>query len=109
MDLNLNCSWGTEATSLALAEGMSAGVPAVATTYGGNPCMIEDGKNGLLVPEKDPGAMAAAILSLIDDPARLADLSAAARRVYAEKFTARAMTEQLEAMYERRGRERGFL
>ena len=109
MDLNLNCSWGTEATSLALAEGMSAGVPAVATTYGGNPCMIEDGVNGLLVPEKDPGAMAAAILSLIDDPARLADLSAAARRVYAEKFTARAMTEQLEAMYERRGRERGFL
>lgn len=109
MDLNLNCSWGTEATSLALAEGMSAGVPAVATTYGGNPCMIEDGKNGLLVPEKDPGAMAAAILSLIDNPARLADLSAAARRVYAEKFTARAMTEQLEAMYERRGRERGFL
>ena len=108
MDLNLNCSWGTEATSLALAEGMSAGVPAVATTYGGNPCMIEDGKNGLLVPEKDPDAMAAAILSLIDDPARLADLSAAARRVYAEKFTARAMTEQLEAMYERRGRERGF-
>lgn len=109
MDLNLNCSWGTEATSLALAEGMSAGVPAVATTYGGNPCMIEDGVNGLLVPEKDPGAMAAAILSLIDDPARLADLSAAARRVYAEKFTARAMTEQLEAMYERRGGERGFL
>ena len=109
MDLNLNCSWGTETSSLALSEGMSLGVPAVATTYGGNPCMIEDGKNGLLVPEKDPGAMAAAILSLIDDPARLADLSAAARRVYAEKFTARAMTEQLEAMYERRGRERGFL
>ena len=109
MDLNLNCSWGTEATSLALAEGMSAGVPAVATTYGGNPCMIEDGVNGLLVPEKDPDAMAAAILSLIDDPERLADLSAAARRVYAEKFTARAMTEQLEAMYERRGGERGFL
>ena len=109
MDLNLNCSWGTEATSLALAEGMSAGVPAVATTYGGNPCMIEDGKNGLLVPEKDPGAMAAAILSLIDDPERLADLSAAARRVYAEKFTARAMAEQLEAMYEARGEERGFL
>lgn len=108
MDLNLNCSWGTEATSLALAEGMSAGVPAVATTYGGNPCMIEDGVNGLLVPEKDPDAMAAAILSLIDDPARLADFSAAARRVYAEKFTARAMTEQLEAMYERRGGERGF-
>ena len=53
MDLNLNCSWGTEATSLALAEGMSAGVPAVATTYGGNPCMIEDGVNGYVVKQRD--------------------------------------------------------
>ena len=100
MDLNLNCSWGTEATSLALAEGMSAGVPAVATTYGGNPSVVTDGINGLLVPEKDPPALAAAICRLIGDPGLLADLSEGARRVYREKFTARAMTERLEAMYE---------
>ena len=100
MDLNLNCSWGTEATSLALAEGMSAGVPAVATTYGGNPAMITDGVNGLLVPEKDPPALAAAICRLIEDPDLLADLSEGALRVYRERFTARAMTERLEEMYE---------
>ena len=58
MDLNLNCSWGTETSCLALSEGMSLYVPAVATTYGGNPYMITEGVNGLLVPEKDSPAMA---------------------------------------------------
>ena len=100
MDLNLNCSWGTETSSLALSEGMSVGVPAVATTYGGNPYMITEGVNGLLVPEKDAGAMADAILKIMDDPALLKRLSDGARRLYREKFTARAMTEQLERMYE---------
>ena len=100
MDLNLNCSWGTETSSLALSEGMSVGVPAVATTYGGNPYMITDGVNGLLVPEKDAPAMADAILRLIGDPDLLERLSDGARRMYREKFTARAMTAQLEALYE---------
>ena len=100
MDLNLNCSWGTETSSLALSEGMSAGVPAVATTYGGNPYMITEGVNGLLVPEKDADAMADAILKIRNDPALLKRLSDGARRLYREKFTARAMTEQLERMYE---------
>lgn len=100
MDLNLNCSWGTETSSLALSEGMSVGVPAVATTYGGNPYMITEGVNGLLVPEKDAPAMADAILRIMDDPELLKRLSDGARRLYREKFTARAMTEQLEALYE---------
>ena len=101
MDLNLNCSWGTETSSLALSEGMSVGVPAVATTYGGNPYMITDMVNGLLVPEKDSPAMADAILRLMDDRALLRKLSDGAREQYRTKFTARAMTEQLEALYEK--------
>lgn len=100
MDLNLNCSYGTETSSLALSEGMSVGVPAVATTYGGNPYMITEGVNGLLVPEKDADAMAEAILKIMDDPELLKRLSDGARRLYREKFTARAMTEQLERLYE---------
>ena len=62
--------------------------------------MITDGVNGLLVPEKDPPALAAAISRLIEDPDLLADLSEGALRVYRERFTARAMTERLEEMYE---------
>ena len=72
----------------------------MATTYGGNPYMITEGVNGLLVPEKDAPAMADAVLRIMDDPELLKRLSDGARRLYREKFTARAMTEQLEALYE---------
>lgn len=100
MDLNLNCSWGTETSCLALSEGMSLGVPAIATTYGGNPYMITSGVNGYLVPEKDAAAMAERIISLIDDRDELAELSRGALEMYEKKFTAAAMTRQLEALYE---------
>lgn len=100
MDLNLNCSYGTEATSLSLAEGMSLSIPAVATTFGGNPYMITPMKNGLLVPPKDAHAMAQAILQLVGDRELLKTLGAGARRVYEETFTAQAMTAQLEKIYD---------
>ena len=99
IDLNLNCSWGTETSCLALSEGMSLHVPAVATTYGGNPYMITEGVNGLLVPEKDSAAMAEAMLKIMDDPALRQRLSAGAREMYEKKFTAAAMTRQLEELY----------
>ena len=99
MDLSLNCSWGTEATSLALLEGMSLGLPAVVTDFGGNPGVIADGENGLLVPTRDAAAMAAAILRLENDPVLYARLSNGARRIFHEKFTAAAMTRQIENVY----------
>lgn len=99
MDLNLNCSIGTETSSLALSEGMSLSVPAIATTYGGNPYMITDGVNGFLVPERDSLAMAEKILLLIRDRELLCSLSQGARRMYELKFTAAAMTRQLEELY----------
>lgn len=101
MDLNLNCSIGTETSSLALSEGFSLSVPAIASTYGGNPYMVTDGVNGFLVPERDPAAMAEKILLLINDRELLARLSLGAREMYEKKFTAAVMTRQLEALYEK--------
>lgn len=101
MDLNLNCSIGTETSSLALSEGFSLSVPAVASTYGGNPYMVTDGVNGFLVPERDPQALAEKILLLHDDGELLAELSRGAREMYEKKFTAAVMTRQLETLYEK--------
>ena len=105
MDLNLNCSIGTETSSLALSEGFSLGIPAVATTYGGNPYMVTDGINGFLVPERDSEAMGEKILQIENDRELYEKLSAGARQKYEEKFTAAAMTRQLEALYEKSYRE----
>lgn len=104
MDLNLNCSYGTETSSLALSEGMSLSVPAIATDFGGNPYMITDGVNGLLVPKKDSHAMAEAIIRLVEDRELLLKLGRGARDQYEKKFTAVAMTRQLEAIYDAEGK-----
>ena len=109
MNLSLNCSWGTEATSLALIEAMSLGLPAVVTSFGGNPGVIENGVNGFLVPEKDSAAMAEAILRIMNDGELYKSLSEGAKRRFGEKFTARAMTEQLENVYKEECRRCGFM
>ena len=100
-DISLNCSWGTEASSLALAEGMSLGRPAVVTDFGGNPYMITDGVNGLVVPKRNSEAMADAIIRIVKSPTLYQTLSDGALSEYNLKFTSDVMTEQLEALYER--------
>jgi len=99
MDLSLNCSWGTEATSLALIEAMSLGMPTVATRFGGNPGVVKDGVNGILTPIRDSEAMADAIVKIASDAALYRTLSEGASRIFAETFTAAAMTKQIEEIY----------
>ncbi|MBQ7792705.1 MAG: glycosyltransferase, partial [Clostridia bacterium] len=49
-DVLLNCSYGTEACSLAILEAFSLGIPCIATDYGGNPELVKDGVNGIVYP-----------------------------------------------------------
>ena len=72
-----------EDLSSALIEAMAAGLPVVATRVGGTADLVHDGVNGLLVPPRDPAALAAAISRILTDPAAAAQLSAAARRTAA--------------------------
>lgn len=101
MDVNVNASFGTETSSLSLSEGMSVGVPALASRYGGNPRMIESGVNGFLFPPHDAKALADLLLRLHDDLALLHSLSEGALRLYRERFTAEAMVRQVEGLYTR--------
>jgi len=66
-----------EGFPMALLEGMTFGLPPVATAVGGIPELIEDGVSGLLVPVGDVDALAAAIVRLAD-PAERNRLGAAA-------------------------------
>jgi len=108
MDLSLNCSYGTEATSLALLEAMSLGLPTAATRFGGNPGVVADGENGILTPVRDPAAMAEVILRIASDKALYDRLSLGAKRIFAEKFTAAAMTRQIEKVYYEEAARCGF-
>jgi glycosyltransferase involved in cell wall biosynthesis len=60
-------------------EGMAAGKPIVASNLAGFPDVIREGREGLLVPEKNPTALADAIVQLAHDPALRQQLGAAGR------------------------------
>lgn len=60
----------SEGIPLSLIEGMAAGLPVLATSVGGIPEVVEDGRTGLLVPAGDDEALARQILGLAEDPAR---------------------------------------
>jgi len=95
----LNASFGTEASSMSLIQGMSAGRPAVATDYGGNPYVVTDGVNGLITPTRNPQAMADAIKRLMSEPGLYQQLSEGARKSYAERFTDKKMASDTEGVY----------
>ena len=98
-DLQLNASYGTEATSMALLEGFSLGVPAVVSDFGGNPFVVTDGENGLIFPKKDAKALSDAIFKIKQDPKLYQKISEGAQRVFVEKFTSERMTENMEQVY----------
>ena len=68
-----------EAYGMALLEAQAAGVPVVAGREGGVADVVADGATGLLVEPRAPAAFAAAVRSLLLDPARRRAMGAAAQ------------------------------
>jgi glycosyltransferase involved in cell wall biosynthesis len=85
----------------ALLEGMGAARPIVASCVAGIPDVIGDGQHGLLVPERDPAALAAAIGRLLGDCELAQRLGAAARRRVLEELTWDKTAERFERVYEK--------
>jgi glycosyltransferase involved in cell wall biosynthesis len=67
-----------EGYPIAIMEALAVGLPIVATKVGGVPEGVREGVEGLLVPPKRPDLLAAAIETLVMDPQRRAEMSAAA-------------------------------
>lgn len=85
LDLFVSSS-DTEGFSLALVEAMATGRCIVATRSGGPETLLEHDRTGLLVPTRDPVALARAILLLVEDPSRRAQLAGAARKAVTQRF-----------------------
>jgi glycosyltransferase involved in cell wall biosynthesis len=68
-----------EPLGLVVLEGLACGVPVVASAVGGIPEMIDQGRNGLLVPASDSGALAAAIDGILGNPELYGRMRKAAR------------------------------
>ena len=89
----------SEAFPLALLEAMSVGLPVVTTDVGGVRDAVTDGVDGVVVPPRDPAALANAISSLLDDPARGRELGAGAAQWVAEHSSVRAMADAYLELY----------
>lgn len=62
-------------TPLSVLEAMAAGLCIVSTSAGGLPYLLEDGRSALLVPPRDPDAMARAVTRVLDEPSLAEQLS----------------------------------
>jgi glycosyltransferase involved in cell wall biosynthesis len=69
----------SEGVPLALVEAMMSGLPAVATDVGDIRDLVEDGVSGILVPRRDPAALADGIVTALEDETRRAELGRRAR------------------------------
>ena len=79
---------------------MLAGLPIVATDVGSVAEAVVDGRTGLLVPPDNPEALAAAARTLFGDPARQQEMGRRGRELALERFSATAMADAYEALYE---------
>jgi glycosyltransferase involved in cell wall biosynthesis len=91
-----------EAFPNGVMEAMAAELPVVATRVGGIPELIEDGRNGILVPSGDHEALAQGLLRVLSDPALAAGLAAAARSTVAQRYSFQRMVSDFEALYRER-------
>lgn len=87
-------SW-YEGIGVAYMEAMSCEVPTIATATGGVPELITDGVDGILVPARDPEALAKAVVNLANDPERAKRIAAAGRKRVESAFDSRLGAEML--------------
>ena len=90
-----------EPLGMVTLEAMAAGRPVVGSRVGGIPECIVDGETGILVPPADSHALAEAVISLLQDPARRRTLGEAGRKRVQERFSPEVQTRCVEAVFSR--------
>jgi glycosyltransferase involved in cell wall biosynthesis len=85
----------SECHSISLLEAMRSGKPIIATNVGGNPETIRDGIDGIIVPPKNPEAIAGALTELMMRPSLQFKFGESARNRFLDKFTESLMLKNL--------------
>jgi len=97
-----------EGLGSSLLDAMASRLPVVATRTGGIPEIVIEGQTGLLVPPKEPEALAEAIIKLYRDRDLAARLAGQGYEFVHKGFSAAAMAEKVLALYRRLAAEKGI-
>jgi glycosyltransferase involved in cell wall biosynthesis len=89
-----------EGLGLALVEAMATGLAAVASRVGGVPEVVVDGETGLLTPPRDAGALAGAVLRLMEDAGERRRMGEAGRARVRQHFSIERTVRETERLYE---------
>jgi colanic acid/amylovoran biosynthesis glycosyltransferase len=82
-----------------IQEALALGLPVIATDVTGIPEVIQPGKTGLRVPQRDPEALAEAIEQLLEDPGLRVRLAAEGRRLIEAEFDIRRNSQRRRAIF----------
>jgi len=88
-----------EGLPLSVLEAMACGVPVVGSDVPGINDVIINGENGLLVPARDPKALAKAVLTLLNDEDLRRELGQKARKLVTEKYCWDSVISKIENIY----------
>src|SRR4029077_19085378 len=99
MDVGCLTPGSNEGFSNAVIEQMATGLPMIVSNVGGNAEAVHDGVNGLVIPPHDAAAVARAVLSLYEDPARRAEMGRAARARVESEFSLEGMAAAHAELY----------
>jgi glycosyltransferase involved in cell wall biosynthesis len=90
-----------EGFGMVALEAAERGRAAIVSSVGGLPEIVTDGETGVVVPPEDPAALAAAIVALVRDPARVRAYGESARARALAAFSPAAAVEGVERVYRR--------
>jgi glycosyltransferase involved in cell wall biosynthesis len=90
-----------EGLPLVLLEAMACGLPVIATTVGGTPEIVKHMKNGVLVPPRNPEAMAETTAKILSDERLGPSIGEKARRIIEDRFTWEENVSQLQDIYKK--------
>ena len=98
-DVCVDASYAGLGLTGSLREALAVETPVIATAIEGNPELVEDGTTGLLIPPRDPGALAKALLYLIEHPGRAAEMAREGRQRVVTTFSQQAKLDRTERLY----------
>ena len=106
-DLVVDASYAGAGLTGSLREALAVETPVIGTDIEGHPELITEGETGLLVPARNPDALAQAILRVLENPLRAQGMARAGRKRVEAQFSLAQKIQRTEALYQRLLAEQG--